>query len=70
MSDSEKPIRNLTCYHVYFDTGTSCLTDMAAGVTLQQATDYYLGQIFVDEDPETGTETRRTCIKVEAYKPE
>ena len=67
MSDSEKPIRNLTCYRVHYSNGTSRLTDMAAGVTLTDATDYYLGKTFVDEDPETGRETRYTCIKVEAY---
>jgi hypothetical protein len=41
--------------------------NLAAGITLQQATDYYLGQTFTDEDPETGKETHYTCIKVEAY---
>lgn len=58
----------LTCYRVYFDNGTSPLINLAAGITLQQATDYYLGKTFIDEAPETGKETRHTCIKVEAYQ--
>lgn len=64
---SQQKYAPLTCYRIHYNNGTSRLTDMASGVTLQEATDYFLGQTFTEEDPETGKETRYTCIKVEAY---
>ena len=44
------------------------ITDMAAGITLQQARDYFLHHTFTDENPETGQESRRVCIAVEPYE--
>jgi len=36
----------LTSFRVYFDDGTSMVTSMAAGVTLEQAQRYYVGHSF------------------------
>ena len=44
------------------DTGKTWTTDVSS--TLQDATRYFLGAVFVDEAHD-GTETRNTCIKVE-----
>lgn len=54
----------LTAFRIFFDDGTNYATSMAAGVTLQQATDYYVGQRF--EKTET---TFRTAIRVEQETP-
>ena len=50
----------LTSYLVHYDDGDIRATDMAAGVTLKMARDYFLGTRF--EITET---TFRTCVAVE-----
>ncbi len=50
----------LTAFRIYFDDGTNYATNMASGVTLQQATDYYVGKMF--EKTET---TFHKAIRVE-----
>lgn len=40
----------LTSYRVHLDNGTSYETDMAAGVSLQDAQDYFIGQSFEQDD--------------------
>lgn len=58
----------LTAYRVTNADGTSYITSMAAGVTLDEAREYFLGS-WTDEDPETGKETKRTVVNVEAVNP-
>lgn len=55
----------LTSYKVTRDDGHSYITSMAAGVTLEQARDYFLGSTQVDEDLTTGREHRARVIQVE-----
>mgnify|MGYP003441555824 CR=1 FL=1 len=56
---------DLTAYRVTLSDGTSYVTSMAAGVTLSAARDYFMGQVLVDECPESGRETRRIVVAVE-----
>ncbi len=49
---------------VDFDDGTSRGVQMAAGITLAQAREYYIGLRFTDEDPETGAESVRIATMV------
>lgn len=49
----------LTAFRIYFDDGTNYATNMAAGVTLQQATDYFVGKRFEKNDT-----TFHTAIRV------
>lgn len=56
---------DLTAYRVTYDDGSSYCTAMAAGVTLTDARNYFMGKTFVDECPETGRETRRVVTQVE-----
>ena len=57
----------LTTYRVYYNDGSKRIVDMAPHVTLKDAIEYFVDETFTDENPETGAETRRTCIKVEPY---
>lgn len=56
-TETRKP---LTCYLVKYDDGIERPTDMAAGVTLKDAQEYFVGKRF--EITET---TFHTCISVE-----
>ena len=56
----------LPAYRVCLDDGTDYVTSMAAHVTLQMARDYFVGQLFTQEDFETGHETMRTVLRVES----
>lgn len=56
----------LTTYHITFNDGSTRATNMAAGITLEQAIRYFLGRTFVmHEDEATGKETKLTAIAVE-----
>jgi len=50
----------LTAFRIYYNDGTQSVTNMAAGVTLEQAERHFVGKTF--EVTET---TFRTAIKVE-----
>jgi hypothetical protein len=51
----------LTAFRITFDDGSVIATNMAAGITLAEATAYYVGQRFVNQDEVTF----RTGVKVE-----
>ena len=53
----------LTAYRIHRDDGTSYVTSMAAGVTLEQARAYFIGQTEFD-DTETIRFIRSTVIAV------
>ena len=53
----------LTAYRVIYNNGTSYVTDMAAGVTLQMAQDYFLGTQHEQPD-----ESLLTVVKVEQVR--
>lgn len=51
----------LTAFRITFDDGSVMETNMAAGITLAEATAYYVGQRFGNSDERTF----RTGVKVE-----
>jgi hypothetical protein len=53
----------LTAYRVHRDDGTSYVTSMAAGVTLEQARAYFIG-LTESDDTETLRFIRSTVIDV------
>lgn len=55
----------LTAFRITRNDGTSYVTNMAKGVTLEQARAHFIGQTFTEEHPATGKETRWTGVKVE-----
>ena len=57
--------QNLPAFKITRNDGSSYTTSMAQGVTLKDATEYFMNQVQVDENFETGKETRRTVVKVE-----
>jgi hypothetical protein len=54
----------LTAYKITYDDGSTSSTNMAAGVTLDDAKKYFIGKTFTDEDHK-GKETKRKAVKVE-----
>jgi hypothetical protein len=56
---------DLPAYKVTLDDNSSYITSMAAGITLDKAREYFIGQVQVDENLETGAETYRTVVSVE-----
>ena len=56
----------LTAYRIHRDDGTSYVTSMAAGVTLEQARAYFIGQTEFD-DIETIRFIRSTVIEVTPF---
>lgn len=58
------PANGLTAYRITSSDGSSYVTSMAAGVTLDDAKKYFLGQVFTDERP-NGKKNRRRVVKVE-----
>ena len=63
---------NLTAFTIYYDNGEISHNSMAAGVTLDQAREYYVGQTFPGpyNDDDEGESQPRTAIYVEAYQPD
>jgi hypothetical protein len=53
----------LTAYRVYYNDGTSMATSMAAGITLQQAQAYFIGNEF-----EINEKSIRIAVRVEKIK--
>ena len=45
----------LTAYRIFRDDGTSYVTSMAAGVTLEDARAYFMGQVQCSADEQTRT---------------
>lgn len=60
---AQKVFPPLTAYRVFLNNGTDYVTSMAAGVTLQQARDYFMGQPLEQSDGSTAT-----VINVEAVR--
>lgn len=56
----------LPAYKITLNDGSSYITSMAAHVTIDIARAYFMGQVQVSEDFETGKETRRVVVNVEA----
>ncbi len=57
---------NLPAFKITYDDGDHYVTSMAAGVTLQDARDYFLGKWFVTNECEfTGKEEKKTVVSVE-----
>ena len=52
----------LTAFRITYNNGTSYITDMAAGVTLEMAQNYFLGETF-----EVGDDSL-IVVKVEQVK--
>ena len=56
----------LQTFRVTYNDGTSYVTSMAIGITLQQARNYFFGvSTVVHEDENTGREVRKTVVAVE-----
>lgn len=55
----------LPAFRVHMDDGTSYLTSMAHGVTLETARRYFIGMRQVREDMRTGEERTSIVINVE-----
>lgn len=57
----------LPTFRVYYDNGTSYVTNMAVGITLKQARSYFItgDPIVLAEDEKTGLEIKATVIRVE-----
>lgn len=52
-------MNDLPAFEVVYEDGSSYITNMAAGTTLQQAKAYLMQAPHVSENPVTGKETRR-----------
>lgn len=44
MSEQRNP--NLPAFHIFCDNGNQWITSMAAGTTLKDATEYFMGKVF------------------------
>jgi hypothetical protein len=67
MKTQNTPTRSeLPAFRVHLDDGTSYVTSMAHGVTLADARDYFVGTAQTEENEETGAETRRIVLSVDA----
>ena len=60
---TEKVYPPLTAYRVFLSNGTNYVTSMAAGVTLQQARDYFMGQPLEQPDGSTLTVTNVEAVR-------
>lgn len=58
----------LTAYKVYLNDGSDYVTNMAEGITLDEAKKYFIGQWFTEENQYTGEETHRQAIAVEKVR--
>jgi hypothetical protein len=57
--------RTLPAYRVHLSDGSSYITSMAHGITLDQAKAYFVGQWFVQNDETTHLQ----AVNVEAVEP-
>ena len=57
----------LTAYKVYLNDGSDYVTNMAEGITIDDARKYFVGQWFTEEDY-NGKETHRQAINVQEVK--
>jgi hypothetical protein len=64
----EKVYPPLTAYRVYLDNGTNYVTSMAAGVTLKQAREYFMGQPLEQHDGSTATVTNVEAVREPAVE--
>jgi hypothetical protein len=53
----------LPAYRIHLNDGTSYVTSMAIGISLADATAYFLSQVQTDED-DLGHESTRTVINI------
>ena len=56
----------MPAFRVHLNDGTSYVTSMAHGVTLDNARAYLVGTVQTEENFETGAEIRRIVLSVES----
>ncbi|CAB4171818.1 hypothetical protein UFOVP930_22 [uncultured Caudovirales phage] len=67
MKTQNTPTRSeMPAFRVHLDDGTSYVTSMAHGVTLDDARAYFVGSVQTEENFETGAEIRRIVSRVES----
>ena len=57
--------RTLPAYRVHLSDGSSYITSMAHGITLDQAKDYFVGQWLIQDDETTHLQ----AVTVESVEP-
>ena len=67
MKTQNTPTRSeMPAFRFHLDDGTSYVTSMARGVTLDDARAYFVDSVQTEENFETGAEIRRIVSRVES----